>query len=132
MTVGDLDPAVLGPIPPNVDVRPRFPQPAVLRHAAAFLSHAGMNSTMEALYHGVPMLTFPQMPEQVANADRVVELRLGERLDPGTLTPEALEQAVLRVVGDPEIRAGLDRMRGAVRAGGGAERGAQAIEEHLA
>jgi MGT family glycosyltransferase len=115
-----------------VDVRARFPQPAVLRHAAAFLTHAGMNSTMEALHHGVPMLTFPQMPEQVANADRVVELRLGERLDPGTLTPEALEQAVLRVVDDPEIRGALDRMRRAVRAGGGAERGARAIEEHLA
>jgi MGT family glycosyltransferase len=132
MTVGDLDPAGLGPIPPDVDVRPRFPQPAVLRHAAAFVSHAGMNSTMEALHYGVPMIAVPQMPEQVANADRVVELRLGERLDPDTLTPEALEQAVLRVVGDPEIRTALDRMRGAVRAGGGVERGAQAIEEHLA
>jgi MGT family glycosyltransferase len=132
MTVGDLDPAALGPVPPDVDVRARFPQPAVLRHAAAFVSHAGMNSTMEALHHGVPMLAFPQMPEQVANADRIVQLRLGERLDPDTLTPEGLVQAVLRVVGDPEIRAGLDRMRRAVRAGGGAQRGAQAIEEHVA
>jgi MGT family glycosyltransferase len=132
MTVGDLDLAALIPIPPDVDVRPRFPQPAVLRHAAAFITHAGMNSTMEALHHGVPMLAFPQMPEQVANADRVVELRLGERLDADTLTPETLEQAVLRVVGDPEIRAGLERMRSAVQAGGGVERGAQAIEEHLA
>jgi MGT family glycosyltransferase len=31
MTVGDMDPAALGPLPPTVDVRPRFPQAAVLR-----------------------------------------------------------------------------------------------------
>jgi len=48
MTVGEVDPAALGPIPATVDIRPRFPQLGVLRHAAAFVSHAGMNSTMEA------------------------------------------------------------------------------------
>ncbi len=105
MTVGDMDPAALGPLPPTVDARPRFPQPAVLRHASAFVSHAGMNSTMEALYYGVPMVTFPQMPEQAANADQVQELGLGERLDPETLTPDTLRAAVSRVSLPPPCRA---------------------------
>jgi len=132
MTLGEMDPAALGPIPHNVDVRARFPQPAVLRHADAFVSHAGMKSTMEALFYGVPLITVPQMPEQVANADRIVELRLGERLASDTLTPESLEQVVARVVADREIRANVDRMRRAVQNSGGAERGADAIENHLA
>lgn len=132
MTVGEVDPAALGPVPPGVDARPRFPQLAVLRHTAAFISHAGMNSTMEALHYGVPLITFPQMPEQVANADRVVELGLGERLDPDALNPQALRQVVSRVADDPTIRANLDRMSTAIQDSGGAVRGAELIEEHVA
>ena len=51
MAIGDrLNVAELGEIPENVEVRPFFPQLDVLRHADVFLSHTGMNSTMEALY----------------------------------------------------------------------------------
>jgi UDP:flavonoid glycosyltransferase YjiC (YdhE family) len=39
-----------------------------------------MNSTMEALYFGVPLVTFPRQPEQEATARRVEELGLGRRL----------------------------------------------------
>ncbi|MDQ1624321.1 MAG: hypothetical protein QOH19_2739 [Actinomycetota bacterium] len=53
---------------------------SVLRHADVFLSHAGMNSTMEALCFGVPLVTFPLRPEQEATARRVEELGLGRRL----------------------------------------------------
>jgi UDP:flavonoid glycosyltransferase YjiC (YdhE family) len=41
---------------------------------------------MEALYCGVPLVTLPQMPELAANADRVVEQGLAERLASDTLT----------------------------------------------
>ena len=132
MTIGDLDPAAIAPVPPGIDVRPRFPQPAVLRHARAFISHAGMNSTMEALYYGVPLVALPQMPEQAANADRVVELGLGERLATDTLTLDALRQAVVRVTTDQQVRADLERMRRAIHDAGGAERGAALIEDRLA
>ncbi|MFI0714936.1 macrolide family glycosyltransferase [Streptomyces inhibens] len=131
MTVGDVDLAELGDIPPTIDVRPRFPQPAVLRHAAAFVSHAGMNSTMESLYYGVGLVTVPQMPEQAANAGRVQELGLGEQLDGGTVTAESLRAAVARVASDSAVRANLGRMRKVVREGGGAVRGADVIEEYL-
>ncbi|UQA90871.1 macrolide family glycosyltransferase [Streptomyces halobius] len=131
MTVGDVDPATLGAIPPAFDVRPRFPQPAVLRQAAAFVSHAGMNSTMEALHYGVPLITVPQMPEQAANAGRVRELGLGEQLDARNVTPESLRAAVTRVASDSTVRAHLDRMRKVVTGSGGAVRGAEVIEKYL-
>ncbi|WP_367132652.1 macrolide family glycosyltransferase [Saccharothrix sp. HUAS TT1] len=109
--------------PANADVRDWFPQPSVLRHARAFVTHAGMNSTMEALHAGVPLVAAPRTPEQAANADRVQELGLGERLEHGG----DLRAAVERVAADRSIRRNLDRMREAVRAGGGAERGAGLI-----
>jgi MGT family glycosyltransferase len=131
MTVGGMDPATLGPLPSMVQVRPRFPQPAVLRHATAFVSHAGMNSVMEALYYGVGLVTFPHTPEQVANAERVVELGLGERMDPDTLTAESLRAAINKVASDPEVRANLAGMREAIQHSGGAARGADMIEDYL-
>lgn len=122
----------LGPVPGNVDVRSWFPQPAVLRHACAFVSHAGMGSTMEALYYGVPLVCVPQMLEQEVNARRVEELGLGVRLDAARLTADDLRAAVDAVTGDATVRAGLDRMRDAVRTAGGAVAAADAIQAHLA
>jgi MGT family glycosyltransferase len=113
-------------------VAPWFPQLAVLREASAFLTHSGMNSTMEALYYGVPMLTFPQMPEQAVNADRVAVLGLGQPLDPQAVTAEALCSAVEGLTSSPDIRANLDWMQVEVRSTGGVDAGAHAIEEYLA
>jgi MGT family glycosyltransferase len=131
MTIGDLDPAELGPLPATMQVRPWFPQLAVLRKASVFVTHAGMNSTMEAVHYGVPMLAFPQMPEQVVNADRIVELGLGRRLDPENLTACALRQAVDDVASSPEVAANLERMRAEAPRGGGAIGGADAIEQYV-
>ena len=133
MAVGDrVDAGKLGPVPRNVEVRPYFPQLAVLCNAHAFVSHAGMNSTMESLYHAVPLVTVPQMPEQEANARRVEELGLGRRLDPQELTPERLRAAVDEVAADKEIRANLAAMRTSIRKAGGSVAAADAIEGRLA
>ncbi|RKT53676.1 macrolide family glycosyltransferase [Saccharothrix australiensis] len=112
-----------GPVPSTVDVQGWFPQPAVLRRARAFVTHGGMNSTMEALGCGVPLVVVPQTPEQEVNADRVRELGLGERL----ADVADLRAAVERVTADGAVRRNLDRMRAAIRAGGAAERGADLV-----
>ncbi|MEV4645795.1 macrolide family glycosyltransferase [Saccharopolyspora sp. NPDC049357] len=129
MSVGSrIDLAELGEVPPTFDVRRSFPQPAVLRHAKAFVSHAGMNSTMESLHAGVPLIAVPQMPEQSANAARGEELGLGAALDSDTVTAAELRDTVDRVAADPDVRANLARMREVVRSSGGAAAGADAIE----
>jgi MGT family glycosyltransferase len=132
MTIGGVDASGLGPLPPTVHVQPWLPQLAVLRQASAFITHAGMNSTMEALYYGVPLLTLPQMPEQAVNADRVVALGLGQQLDVRAVTADALRDALDQVTSSSEIRANLTRMQAEVRAAGGVDAGVQALENHLA
>ncbi|SDP28444.1 glycosyltransferase, MGT family [Actinopolyspora xinjiangensis] len=132
MSVGDrIDPEELGPLPTNFDVRPRFPQIEVLRHADVFLSHAGMNSTMESLYHAVPLVTCPQMAEQRANAGQAEKLGLARRL------PEGADAATLRktvddVAGDERMRATVAATAAGIRGGGGAVAGVDALEAHLA
>jgi MGT family glycosyltransferase len=128
-----VDPEALGTPPANFDVRPSFPQPAVLTKASVFLSHTGMNSTMESLHAGVPLVAVPQMPEQEANARRAEELGLAKRFDTLTSLPtaEQLRTAVDEVAADEQMRARAAEMSAAVRACGGARAGADVLENHL-
>ncbi len=132
MAIGErVEASELGQIPGNVDVRPFFPQLEVLRHAGAFLSHTGMNSTMEALYFAVPLVAFPLQPEQEANARRIEDLGLGRRLPPEGLTPDLIRQTVSETSADRVIRGNLAAMSESVRGSGGAPAAADAIEEFL-
>ena len=77
-----VDRNALGARPTNVLVASYVPQLEILARASCFITHAGMNSTMEALYYGVPMVAIPQMVEQAMTARRIAELVLGLHLDP--------------------------------------------------
>ena len=108
-------------------MRPSVPQLDVLERVEAFVTHGGMNSAMEALWHGVPMVVVPQQPEQAMTAARVAELGLGLALGPGAVSAAALRDAVAEVTGDPAYRARASAMQAVVRAAGGYERAASAI-----
>jgi MGT family glycosyltransferase len=132
IAIGDrVDRAELGPLPANVEVHARVPQLDMLAHATAFVSHAGMGSTMESLFFGVPLVLVPQMSEQELNADRVAELGAGVRLDRAAVTAEQLRDSVLRVATDHQILARTKELRRFVRAAGGSVAAADAVEAHL-
>ncbi|OXM74495.1 MULTISPECIES: macrolide family glycosyltransferase [Amycolatopsis] len=126
-----VDPADLGDVPANVDVRSWVPQPAILAQADAFITHAGMGSSAEGLHAGVPMIAVPQAAEQFMNADRLVELGVARRLDTADATAESLRAALLELVADPEVARASARLRTETRAEGGSPRAADLLEELL-
>lgn len=130
MAIGrHIDPAELGPVPDHVEIAPMVPQLDVLAAASAFVTHAGMGSLLESLYHGVPMVAVPQMAEQRLNAARLAELGLGVTLDRADVTAQALHNAVLEVTSDSRIGANVREMSGIVRGYGGAAAAADVIEK---
>ena len=132
LAVGDaVDPADLGPVPPHVVVRRFVPQLALLRRAALFVTHGGMNSVNEALSFGVPLLVYPQVHDQLVVARRVVELGAGLRLR-GRPDAAALRRAADDVLGDPRYRQRSQVIGATLRASGGAARAADEIERFAA
>ncbi|WP_433655115.1 nucleotide disphospho-sugar-binding domain-containing protein [Nocardia sp. CA-128927] len=130
MSVGStVDIGELGPIPSNFDVRPRFPQIAVLRGSDAFVSHVGTGSMMEAILTGTPIIGFPQNHEQSLYADKVVELGLG--LYPRTIG-HSLHELVARTLDSACFRLNLSEMRRRLEAEDGIAVGAQAVEALVA
>src|SRR4029077_8852204 len=60
LSVGsNVDPGDLGPIPSNTIVVRIAPQIELLKRAALCITHAGLNTALEALAQGVPMVAIP-------------------------------------------------------------------------
>ena len=61
---------------PNIRVEEWVEQWHVLQHADVFVTHQGLNSTHEAIYNLVPMLSYPFFSDQPALAERCRSLGL--------------------------------------------------------
>jgi UDP-glucoronosyl and UDP-glucosyl transferase len=55
----ESDPGDLGPIPANTVVVRVAPQIELLKRSALCITHAGLNTTLEALAQGVPLVAIP-------------------------------------------------------------------------
>ncbi len=126
-----INPDQLGAVPENFLVAPSVPQLDVLQHADVFITHCGMNSILESLYYGVPMVAVPQMPGQKQTAKRIQELGLGIELDKDNLSVETLRTAVERVMNDPDFQIRAEEMQQKVRETGGYKKAADAIQQYV-
>lgn len=104
-------------LPDHIKVYDSVDQMAVLSIADVFLTHCGMNSTSEALYYEVPLILFPQTPEQGAVAKRVEELGAGAKL-PST-EKDVIRQAIEEVLGNENYKSAAKEIsKGFKRCGG--------------
>ena len=114
-------------VPDNVQIYDSVDQMAVLSIADAFVTHCGMNSASEGLYYRVPLVLFPQTPEQGAVAKRTEELGAGLRLN--SITPEAIRSAVSTVLSDPSYRTNAGKISDSFHACGGVLEAVAFLEE---
>jgi MGT family glycosyltransferase len=130
------DPGRLGPPPANTLVRASVAQLEVLRHTAVFVTHGGMNSALEGLANGVPLVVVPQQFEQLligrAVAERGAGVVLRHNLSNRPVPPDELRAAVVSTLADPSRRTAAKALADTVGEGGGAPAGVRAIKELLA
>ena len=113
--------------PENIQVYESVDQMAVLSIADAFITHCGMNSASEGLYFGVPLVLFPQTPEQDAVAKRTEELGAGVRLK--SISEEDVLDALDKVINEPQYRDAAIRVSESFKACGGAQEAKEFLEQ---
>jgi MGT family glycosyltransferase len=119
--------ASLGTVPTNFIVSPQVPQLAVLQRAKAFVTHGGMNSVSEGLFHGVPLVVVPQMGEQAIVGRQVAQLGAGLCVTKEEATAGCLRESVRRLLEEERFRRQADVVRRSFLDAGGPERAADAI-----
>ncbi|KQT54789.1 hypothetical protein ASG43_04315 [Aureimonas sp. Leaf454] len=109
-----------------------LPQAAVLARASVCITHGGMNTVMDALAAGVPMLAVPIAFDQPGVAARIVHHGVGLRASRVLLSPRRVAsslEALLHASAYRERAAAIGRD---IAASGGADLAADLIEAILA
>ena len=132
MAVGqNIGPRDLESIAENFVVLETVPQIEVLKRAALFITHGGMNSVTEGLFHNVPLLVVPQGGDQYWIAKRVAELGAG--LSISGIEPNAaiLRQSVEHIASHSSFVHAASEIGESLRSAGGSQRAVDEIEALL-
>ena len=133
MTTGrGLAPKKLGKLPGRPIIVAYAPQVKLIRRSALVITHAGLNTTLDALSVGAPMVAIPITNEQPGIAARIAWTGAGETLPAKRVTPKRLRSLLMRVWKNPSYRIASERIRQSIQTSGGAPLAAKIIEESLA
>jgi zeaxanthin glucosyltransferase len=94
----------LRPIPSNAIIVSTAPQIELLKRAALCITHAGVNTALEALAQGVPMVAIPIGFDQPGVAARIAYRGVGEFVEVEYLSVERLSELIQRVRKNPSYR----------------------------
>lgn len=115
-------------LPGNPVVVNYAPQSAVLQRAALTFCHAGNNTVLESLAHGVPVLAVPICNDQPSVAARLVHSGAGEMMRRDKLNTASLRQVCGRILTEARYRERANYIRSSIERAGGERRAADIIE----
>ncbi|KAJ3642479.1 hypothetical protein Zmor_025262 [Zophobas morio] len=90
--------------PKNVKSGKWLPQQEILAHpnVKLFITHGGLLSTTETIYHGVPVLAIPIMGDQKLNAESIVNEGFGLSLGYKEISEQTLTQKLDELLNNPK------------------------------
>ena len=115
-----------GPI--GVEVAPQL---EVVKPAAVCMTHAGLNTALECLSNGVPMVAIPITNDQPGVAARIEWTGTGEMVSLSKLSPARLRTEVQRVLGDQRYGDNARKLQQAIRSRDAISMAAELIESAL-
>ncbi|MBD2093859.1 glycosyltransferase [Trichocoleus sp. FACHB-591] len=127
-----LVPEALGALPGDPIVVGYAPQLELLQRATLAITHAGLNTALESLQAGVPMVALPVTDDQPGVAARIKWTGAGEVVPKSRLTTARLRTAVQQVLTCETYKQNAVRLQQAIAQAGGVTRAADIVERAIA
>jgi UDP:flavonoid glycosyltransferase YjiC (YdhE family) len=128
---GGIDPRMLGNLAGDPIVVSYAPQLDLLKRAALVITHAGLNTVLESLAEGLPVVAVPLANDQPGVAARVKARGAGVVIPRGRLKASRLREAVTLVLERPSYRQAAKRLQDAITRIDGPGMAADLIEDVL-
>ena len=126
---GGATPESLPPLPGNPIVVGYAPQVEILQKATLTITHAGMNTTLESLSNGVPMVAIPVANDQPGVAARIAYTGVGEVVSLKELSVSKVRSAIVKVLAQESYKKRAIDLQEAIVRSGGVKKAADIIEQ---
>ncbi len=131
LSLGCADSEVRNQLPAGALVVDFAPQLELLARATLCITHAGLNTTLESLRCGVPMVAIPIANDQPGVAARIAHVGVGERVTLKQLSSGRLRRAIQQVLQQPSYRQNAQAFQQAIAATPGPLQAADIVEQAL-
>ena len=128
---GGLSPGQLGMLPGSPIVVGYAPQLDLLKRAAVCITHAGLNTVLESLAEGVPLVALPLGNDQPGVAARVKARGAGLVISRSGLSVFRLRAAVRAALTDGRYRTAAQSIQSAIRSIDALSHAADIVEQSL-
>ncbi len=122
---------LLGKLPGNPLVVEYAPQLELLKKTSLTITHAGLNTTLESLSNGVPMVAIPIANDQPGVAARIAWTGTGEVVPLSCLSVPRLKAAIQRVLTQDSYKNNATRLQAAINRSGGVSRAADIVDQAI-
>jgi zeaxanthin glucosyltransferase len=126
---GGSNPESLTNLPGSPLVVGYAPQLELLQRATLTITHAGMNTALESLSNGVPMVAIPIANDQPGVAARIAWTGAGEMVSLAKSSSWRLQAAVKQVLAEDSYKQNAVRLQAAIHRAGGVSRAADIVEQ---
>jgi zeaxanthin glucosyltransferase len=128
---GGSSPELLPELPGSPLVVGFAPQLELLQKAVLTITHAGMNTALESLSNGVPMVAIPIANDQPGVAARIAWTGTGKVVPLKRLSVARLRRAIEQVLTEGAYKKEALRLQTAIHRAGGVQRAADLIEQAI-
>jgi zeaxanthin glucosyltransferase len=129
LSIGDsLDAKQISSLPANCIVVNRAPQIELLKRSALCITHAGLNTVLESLTQGVPMIAIPVTNDQPGVAARIAYTKTGAYVPIQEMTVSRLSALIEEVLSNPEYRQNANNMRQVIAETNGLDKAVDLLE----
>jgi zeaxanthin glucosyltransferase len=126
---GGSSPESLPKLPGNNIVVGYAPQLELLSKATLTVTHAGMNTTLESLSNGVPMVAIPITNDQPGVAARIAWTGVGEVVPLSKVSVKKLQKVIQKVLIEDSYKKNASRLQKAICSARGVSQAADIIEQ---